>query len=87
MVPVPTGSSESGVAVQPCVYVFNIFPNRKLTFYLGNKTKATFKVRADGLHAPTKLGIAAIFIRPTGIITYIQLVAAFSHGWDAHIKL
>lgn len=55
------------------------------TFHLGDKAKAALEIRADGMEAPAELGIAAVFVGPTGVITNVQLVAALRHGRDTQV--
>lgn len=37
------------------------------------------------MEAPAELGIAAVFVGSTGVITNVQLVAALGHGRDTQI--
>lgn len=37
------------------------------------------------MEAPAELGITAVFVGPTGVITDVQLVTALGHGRDAQI--
>lgn len=53
--------------------------------YLGDKAQAALEVRADGVEAPAELGVAAVFVGPTGVITNVQLVTALGHGRDAQV--
>lgn len=53
--------------------------------HLGDEAQAAFEVGADGVQAPAELGVAAVLVGPTGVITNIQLVTALGHGRDAQV--
>lgn len=58
-----------------------------LTFHFGHEAEALLEVRADAVEAPAELGVAAILVGAAGVVTHIQLIAALSHGRDAHVHL
>lgn len=39
------------------------------------------------MEAPAELGVAAVFVGAAGVVTDVQLVAAFGHGRNAHVDL
>lgn len=58
-----------------------------LTFNFGYKAKTLLEIRADAMEAPAKLGVTAILVGATGVVTHIQLITALGHGRDAHVHL
>lgn len=60
---------------------------RSPTFNFWHKAKALLEVRADAVEAPAELGVAAVLVGAAGVVTHIQLIAAFGHGRDAHVHL
>lgn len=55
------------------------------TLHLGDEAQAALEVGADGVEAPAELGVAAVLVGPTGVITNVQLVTALGHGRDAQV--
>lgn len=39
------------------------------------------------MEAPAELGVAAVLVGAAGVVAHVQLVAALSHGRDAHVQL
>lgn len=39
------------------------------------------------MEAPAEFGVAAVLVGAAGVVAYVQLVAALSHGRDAHVHL
>lgn len=53
--------------------------------HLGDEAQAALEVGADGVEAPAELGVTAVLVGPTGVITNVQLVTALGHGRDAQV--
>lgn len=58
-----------------------------LTLNLGDEAQTLLEIGAEGVQTDPKLGVAVVLVHPTGVITGIQLIAAFGHSRDPNIKL
>lgn len=52
------------------------------TFHFRHEAEALLEVWADAVEAPAELGVAAVLVGAAGVVTRVQLVAAFGHGGD-----
>lgn len=59
----------------------------ELAFDFWDEAEAFLEVWADAVEAPAELGVAAVFVGAAGVVTRVQLVAAFGHGGNANVNL